>query len=223
MRVERVGRNLDGVEGEVDAFGLAERLDPGMDLAEPFLAAELAQHVCACGPCLRPEWSGRAGTAASAPRRRCRGTAAIALSSRFWPMKHQGQTTSETTSIGDGYCRHGVLLSRRGQSRRRATMSAIGSPTKAIDFRPLDAFPVRDPLLRLEIERNDVCATQEHAVVGAHRRRRIRRRLRALITAVDHGVDGRVGDAGIVEGARLVARRRAPAATCSTPGESEGV
>ena len=25
-------------------------------------------------------------------------TDAIALSSRFWPMKHQGQTTSDTTS-----------------------------------------------------------------------------------------------------------------------------
>ena len=45
VRVERVGRHLDRVEGEVDALRLAERRDAGMGLAQPLLAAELAEHI----------------------------------------------------------------------------------------------------------------------------------------------------------------------------------
>ena len=45
MRVERVGRDLDRVEVEVDADAVADRLDRGMDLPDALLAAELVQHV----------------------------------------------------------------------------------------------------------------------------------------------------------------------------------
>ena len=45
VRVERVGRDLDGVEVEVDAVGLAERLDAGVDLAMRSSLPNLAEHV----------------------------------------------------------------------------------------------------------------------------------------------------------------------------------
>ena len=98
VRIERVRRDLDGVEGEGNALGLAQRLDAGMDFADALLAAELGQHVFAAVLALAAEWSDRAGTAASVMCTSTSPTAAIALSSRFWPMKHQGQTTSDTTS-----------------------------------------------------------------------------------------------------------------------------
>ena len=93
-----LGGDLDRVEGEVDAFGLAERLDPGVDLADALLAAELGQHVLlavlALGRDGRVELERPPADIDTRPRALPR----RALSSRFWPMKHHGQTTSDTTS-----------------------------------------------------------------------------------------------------------------------------
>ena len=72
VRVERVGRDLDGVEGEVDAD--RRRRSPRHWHASAGCAPD--RRTCpACsarGPCLPAGWSGRAGTAASAPRHRRR-------------------------------------------------------------------------------------------------------------------------------------------------------
>jgi hypothetical protein len=92
-----LGATLMAPKAKLIPFGFAQRLDAGVDLADALIAAELGQHVVAAilafGGMVGSSWNGR--------QRICTlmsPAAAIALSSRFWPMKHHGQTTSETTS-----------------------------------------------------------------------------------------------------------------------------
>ncbi len=58
----------------------------------PNLPSMYSRRSLPSGGMVGSSWNGRQWTRTSTP------LAAIALSSRFWPMKHQGQTTSETTS-----------------------------------------------------------------------------------------------------------------------------
>ena len=51
VRVERVRRHLDGVEGEVDALRCAERLEPGVGVAQPCLVRRTWRAYRPCGPC----------------------------------------------------------------------------------------------------------------------------------------------------------------------------
>jgi hypothetical protein len=57
------------------------------------------------------------------------GRSAIAFSSRFLPMKHQGQTTSETTSTVSGWVIDHSLVSRKlcfgSRHRNRTPMNNV--------------------------------------------------------------------------------------------------
>ena len=153
------------------------------------------------GPCPPAGWSGRAGTAASGWRA-ARPTSAIACSSRRLPMKHQGQTTSETTSTVSG-SRSPALIPRstRSSARRRRATASPGCLTRDQQ---------RPPILRRMEERDQVEAGDQHAVERAHRGDEIlavgRREQR-----VDHRVDRRIVRAGEIERAGIVHGRRGPA------------
>src|SRR5262245_60292763 len=95
------------------------------------------------------------------------GHLAIALSSRFWPMKHQGQTTSDTTSI--------ETVSRSAIPEVLPGLLVLTPPGRQLEaiYRRLvgmlDMGPASNPLVRLVVERHDIGAAEQQPVVGAHR------------------------------------------------------
>ena len=107
--------------------------------------------------------------------------------------------------------RHSYAPGRQLEPRKAAPISGR-----------FDAIPVRDPLRRLEVERNDIRTRQQHAVIGARRVDEIGAAA-GIGQGPDHRVDGRVGDACVVEGPGTSRDAEPQRATCSTPGEREAV